>query len=389
MASSDGSAIMKICILGSSLEKALKGEFVGGAEKQCALIAKALATRGHEVFVLESNDSEEKNKYVGKVKIVHTWRAERGLPALRFFTYRMPSLLKRFIEINPDVIYCRGTSMYGACLALAVKWHKKKFVWAVASDWDLNSDLTYIRASNYRLYGKLHKGPIFNLSAKTLLKFSDMVFCQTLEQLEQVKDKKQNAVIIPNICEQTDMLEAHPDDKTNSTCLWVGKFTGTKGESELLELAKLLPKIKFRAVGHVSKEFKGLDIYKKLLAQRNIILLGRMQHHELMREYSKAHLLVHTAPAEGFSNVFLEAWACSCPVVSLNVNPNKLLTEQKVGIYVEGDIKRMAEEVKRLLADPKTRSVMGREGRKYVITTHSIEKVTDRIENAFMTVCYD
>jgi len=96
-----------------------------------------------------------------------------------------------------------------------------------------------------------------------------------------------------------------------------------------------------------------------------------------------------TAPAEGFSNVFLEAWACGCPVISLNVNPNKLLTDQKVGLCVEGDIKQMAKEVKRLLADPKTRSGMGREGRKYVITTHSIEKVTDRIENAFMTVCYD
>ncbi|MHC4628735.1 MAG: glycosyltransferase family 4 protein [Planctomycetota bacterium] len=374
---------MRICILGESIEKALNGEFLGGTEKQCALIAKALAAKGHEVFVLEPGSNAEKKKRVGNVWVVHTWDNTRGIPALRFVTYRMPSLLRRIKEISADVIYCRGTAMYAACLLLTVRGGDSKFVWALAAQHDLDACLTHTRTFNGSLYRRLNTGPIFNLSARILMKYSDMVFCQTLEQFVIAEKSRRNTAIIPSIFDQMAIPETSVSREPSAVGLWVGKFTGSKGERELLELAKLLPDVKFRAVGHVSKEFRGSPLYDQIVHQENIILTGRLQQAELMCEYSKSPLLVHTAPAEGFSNVFLEAWACGCPVVSLNVDPNKLLSDGNLGFCAGGDVEQMARQVKCLFADPEARRVMARGGKEYVRTVHSIEKVVGTIEEAF------
>lgn len=377
---------MRICILGESIEKALNGEFLGGAEKQCALIAKTLSARGYEVFVLDPGSDAEKKKRVGNVWVVRTWDNTKGIPGLRFVTYRMPSLLRRIKAISADVIYCRGTNMYAACLLLTVRSGDSKFVWALAAEQDLDARLTYTRTYNGSLYRRLNAGPIFNLSARILMKYSDMVFCQTLEQFEIAKKSHQNAVIIPNICDQTNAPKTCPDKKAEAECLWVGKFTGSKGEKELLELAKLLPDVKFRAVGHVSKEFERSTLYDQIVGQKNIILTGHLQQTELVSEYSNSPQLIHTGPAEGFSNTFLEAWTYGCPVVSLNVNPNKLLSDGNLGFCAGGDIEQMARQMERLFADPEARNVMARKGKKYVRTTHSIEKVVDGIEKALTSM---
>lgn len=377
---------MRICIFGQSIEKALNGEVLGGAEKQCALIAKALSARGYEVFVLESGCNPEKERRVGNVRVVRTWDNTKGIPALRFATYRMPSLLKKIKAISADVIYCRGTSMYAACLSLTVKGSDSKFVWALAAEQDLDASLTYTRTYNGSLYRRLNAGPIFNLSARILMKYSDMVFCQTNEQLEIAEKSHQNAIIIPNICDQTNASKTYPDKRAKAECLWIGKFTGSKGEKELVELAKLLPDVKFRAVGNVSKEFERSALYDQIVGQKNIILTGHLQQTELVSEYLNSPLLIHTGPAEGFSNTFLEAWAFGCPVVSLNVNPNKLLSDGNLGFCAGGDIELMASRVEHLLADPEATNKMARKGKKYVGTTHSIEKVVDRIEKALTTI---
>ena len=296
---------MKICILGNGIDKALCGDYDGGAERQSALIAVALSRRGHQVVVLETDASAKARVLPEGVKLVPAWSRDRGLSGLRFLTYRMPSLLRAVRDADPDVIYCRGASMYAACLMLALRGRRHRFVWHLAAQQDVEPRLTYARTFNCSPYTWLHAGPIFNLSARMLLKYADRVICETREELDVVNRKRRDASIVPTICERIVASKTTPGD----VCLWVGKFTGIKGERELLELAKTLPEMRFRAVGHVSRQFADSSLYREIVSQSNIHLVGRLQHNDLMREYPSAALLVHTAPAEGFSNVFLEAWA--------------------------------------------------------------------------------
>jgi len=46
----------------------------------------------------------------------------------------------------------------------------------------------------------------------------------------------------------------------------------------------------------------------------------------------------------------------------------------------------LAEKIRRLLADPEARRVMGQRGREKVLESFGIELVTDRIENVYRAV---
>lgn len=40
---------------------------------------------------------------------------------------------------------------------------------------------------------------------------------------------------------------------------------------------------------------------------------------------------------EGFPNVFIEAWACGIPVLSLYVDPGSIIERENLGVIVRGD----------------------------------------------------
>jgi glycosyltransferase involved in cell wall biosynthesis len=378
---------MKIVILGGNCEKALNGTFVGGAEKQTALIAQLLAARGHDTTILESAVGNNPNSLIHGVKIVQSWRCDKGLPAIRSLTYRLPSLLKRIAEITPDIVYSRATSLYGALLACFAHRLGYKFVWGLAGDQDVNLRLSYLRTLNLGLYDRFNRGFIFNLAAKTLLKKADLIIAQTTEQYDYIAPRGCQTIVIPNIYKADPHLittmQAEPFS-TNNTCLWVGKFTGSKGEAELLEIARLLPSVQIRVVGHVETNFEQTALFLAIKKQENILLLGRLPYDKLYKEYIQADILIHTAPAEGFSNVFLEAWAAKLPVISLVVNPNSLLSASGLGFHANGDLRNMASKIDEFLRSPELRKIVGEKSRAYVASIHAAHIVSEQYESAFL-----
>ncbi len=103
---------MNICILGGNVKKALEGEYVGGAEKQAALISNGLASLGHTVFVLESSPKQSGMGCVNGIQVIQSWCTTKGIPGIRSLAYRLPALYKKICQINPEIIYSRGVGIY-------------------------------------------------------------------------------------------------------------------------------------------------------------------------------------------------------------------------------------------------------------------------------------
>jgi glycosyltransferase involved in cell wall biosynthesis len=373
---------MKIIIIGENIKKALKNQYVGGAEKQTALLAKTLVSLNHHVCIMDSELREQKITEVDSVKVLQSWNPSKGFSVLRSLFYRLPSLYKKIKQKNPDIIYARGAGIYRSLIAFLFRKGKAKFVWGIAHDHDLQSRIRKI--NNATLYSIITNHLMFKLSTKILVHYAKAIICQTKEQENFLKiaKKAKRAYRIPNICEVSAGNEGRADNKKD--CLWVGKFSGTKGEEEFLLLAKKMPIMNFIAVGHVTADFKNTAVYEKIINQPNIKCVGRLKYNELIALYQKVLLLVHTAPSEGFSNVFLEAWSFGMPVVSLYVDPDRLLQEEGLGYFSAGDIGRMKNQIEDLVHDSILRGNISAKSIDYVAKNHSAAIIGEKFNSLLM-----
>jgi glycosyltransferase involved in cell wall biosynthesis len=70
---------------------------------------------------------------------------------------------------------------------------------------------------------------------------------------------------------------------------------------------------------------------------------------EIERYYRHATLLVNTSDAEGFPNSFLQAGKYGVPIVSLNADPDGMLSEYGAGVHCRGSMTKMKQQLCRLI----------------------------------------
>lgn len=374
---------MRIAIIGGEVEPSLRGEYKGGGEKQKALLAIELAAKGHEVAVVQYSDADFKTKRINGVTVFQAYNVKKGIPILRMLTYRLPSFIKAVKEFNPDIVYSRVAGPLQCVVSLLKNTIGYKFVWSIAGNHELGKDLNVVVSKDNHPLSKLHKKYIFDTATAIIRRQADCYITQTQEQTDILSGRDVPIYQISNIFDGWYNPDIKSEDFTTSRCLWVGKFSGIKGEKELLQLAKLLPDVEFRTAGHVTGAFAQTEVYKAIEKQANIIQLGRLDQKQLLDEYKNNALLVHTSPSEGFSNVFLEAWAAGRPVLSLAVDPSGLLSEEGLGYCAKGKVKSLAETINDFLQDPEMCTEIGKRSIAYVRGHHSKEVIVEKYIELF------
>jgi glycosyltransferase involved in cell wall biosynthesis len=76
--------------------------------------------------------------------------------------------------------------------------------------------------------------------------------------------------------------------------------------------------------------------------------MGQLSHEETLREIGNSRALVSTSPMEGFPNVFIEAWACGLPVLSLHVDPGNTIAKEGLGFAAGGNMDKLIEAMDNL-----------------------------------------
>jgi glycosyltransferase involved in cell wall biosynthesis len=110
----------------------------------------------------------------------------------------------------------------------------------------------------------------------------------------------------------------------------------------------------------------------------NLELLPPRPREELLAEVRRAAAVVTTSSIEGMPNTFLEAWARGIPVLSLEVDPDRRLADDGLGLLAEGSMERFTEQAAALWRDSELRAEIGERGRRFVERTHSPDAVADR-----------
>lgn len=361
----------KICIV-------MGGHFsstIGGAQLQAQFIVDQLVLTGkYDIYYLARHvapDFKPIGYSVFKIK-------DMGRLSNNSFLMDAIPLYRALKQINPDVIYQRGLKGHTAICALFSKLNAKKMVFHIAHDYDV-CPTKYLSKS---LLSKLDK-----IAATFSLRYVSHIVAQSGSQKELLlKNLGLDAsLVFPNMV----MLpkETKSQSSTNTKITWVANFKEVKQPEvfvELVERFKDREDVEFVMIGRDGgKEHYGWlhDRMKKL---HNLRYLGELSIDEVNRELSTTDIFVNTSKAEGYPNTFLQAWIRRVPVVSLNVDVEKLLERRILG-RLAGSFDGLVNAINELIDSPALRQAIGDKAEQYVLANNS-PAIIQNLVNLFESV---
>lgn len=161
--------------------------------------------------------------------------------------------------------------------------------------------------------------------------------------------------------------------KISNYLLYVGNTYPHKNITKLLD-AMLILNFKFKISNlkliivcprdvfaqRLSKEIRSRDLEKQ------VILKGYLQSPELKKLFQKASAYISPSLAEGFGISGLNAMASNTPVICSDIPTFREIYGEAVVYFSPKDPKDIAEKIKKVLKDPKTRSDLVKNGKEQV-----------------------
>ena len=176
--------------------------------------------------------------------------------------------------------------------------------------------------------------------------------------------------IVPNGLD-TEFFHHSGQRRRANTLLFVGNTDDIKkGAIFAVKALRHLPTVvKLRIVDEPApvKTLLWEQVEKLGLADR-VVFTGRLSEEKLREEYARCTLLVQPSLFEGFGLPAAEALSCQTPVVATDVGAVGEVITEDVGVLVSpGNPEKLAEGVKRLLANASLRRDMGAAGRERMV----------------------
>jgi glycosyltransferase involved in cell wall biosynthesis len=373
---------MRICFWGY-IADALKGKTGGGGELQIALMAKTLAGSGHEVVVVDL-DIAEKFVTDDGIEVYPVKGYNNGIKMLRTFTHRLPGLYSVLKSLNADVYYCRIREYRHIIVYWAARKVNAKFILGLASDLDILDIRTRYRhfySSNIKDLWGVFNGFSSEIVYPFLLRKADCVLVQHQGQKELLERKGITSVVFPNVIDTSGIKPV--TDPERNYFVYVGSLDKRKGFKDFFRVVQLSPLHSFKVIGS-PRDKTGNHYYEKLRAFKNVELTGRLSHEETVRQISNSRALISTSPMEGFPNIFLEAWACGIPVLSLYVDPGGVIEKEGLGEVFHGNVDNLVSAINNLCDS----NGFTERARAYIKGNHELNADRIRkINDLFINIC--
>jgi glycosyltransferase involved in cell wall biosynthesis len=337
----------------------------GGAEVQQIWVGRALAARGFDVRFISYAPGPGREETHDGIRFHTLPLSSRGGEALPGAS--IGSFWRALSRANADVYYQRCAGSLTGTVGLYARLHRRAFIFSVANDRDLDGH--FLKTS------RVHQAALYRLG----LRLASAIVVQSDTQARLLRERwGREGVLISSACPIPE--GPLPPAARRQGALWVGNLLPKKRPALLTELAAALPEIPFTMIAPATGDPAFVTAVRdRVRACPNIRHVPRVPYAGMLAYYRDAALLLSTSSAEGFPNVFLEAWANRMPVVSLEIDPDELLCGKGLGVHAK-TLDEMLAAVRRLVADPAEREAIGERAQAYVRDRHAPEAVGERYE---------
>lgn len=339
----------------------------GGAEVQLYYLAAELAKdKKFDVHFVVGDFNQSSFEIIRGVKLYKFFNPNSKLKYIRgvFAFIRLWKLLKK---INANIYMQRAAGLETGEVALFAKINKKKFIYMAANDEDVNKKFpSYLQ----KKFIHFIRWQLFKFG----LKNSDLIFIQNESQKNNLKNNYNKKGIIRKSAHYIDNIKFNIK---KDFILWVGKADSyIKQPKIFIDLARSFPKKKFIIICPISNDenyFKKIkNEAKKIL---NLKFIDYVPFNEIDDYFLKAKIFINTSKTEGFPNTFIQATKNRTPILSLNVNPDKILEKYNIGKCAYGDFNKMKKYLEYFLNNNNSWQTMSNNAFKYADKNHNLKKI--------------
>jgi glycosyltransferase involved in cell wall biosynthesis len=391
MAPSDARPI-RVCFispLGYGLYNEASGVPFGGAEVQFALLSRELARDpAYDVCVLVTVTGESGTERRDNVTIIKRTAGGRRAPdpdrswleapaRWRGYLSALFEMFRLFKTIDADVYIHGGAGVELGAYALICRLLGRPLAYVVMSTADLDEPWGNVAGPLKRLFP-------FGL------RLAHTIVCETEDQCASLEARYgRRGVLIRTGHEIPDRLPAGAEEGKKSGVLWVGRCLPLKQPEVFLDLAARVPNESCDML--VMRDNEHPDLWQRVwdrgAAMPNVTLhRSPVPWAEVNRLFANAKLFVSTSTYEGFPNTFVQAAMAATPVLSLNVDPDRVLTKHRIGFCAGGSFERLAAEAERLCAAEPERAAMGRRAWTYAREHHDLHRVAGALQELVRTL---
>jgi glycosyltransferase involved in cell wall biosynthesis len=327
----------------------------GGIEAHCEQLYSLLAQQGYHVTVFA------RQQYVGRTK-PYEYKGVHVIPLPcvknKFLEAFLHTLIGIFAAVKhkPDILHIHaiGPSFFAPFarmlgMKVVVTNHGpdyERIKWGMAAR-------TFLRLSE--LIGMIFSSKV--IAVAPFIKDNHKRFGSKITVIP-------NGVVVMDTVQDEDMIRQF-DLVHGKYILSVGRFVPEKGFIDLIDAFENFQKenqpfaadFKLVIVGKADHETAySLEIEKRAVANRNIVLTGYLTGRALQEIYSHAGLFVLASYHEGLSLALLEALGYGVSCVASDIPSNHFVELEQQRYYSVGNVHDLAARIDRYLGEPLTSS---------------------------------
>ncbi len=340
-------------------------DFIGGAEVQQVLLAKALARKNYRVSFISFDFGQPDDCVIDGVSVYKICKPGEGLPVLKFAHPFLSSLWRALNAANASILYQRSASRLTGLVSAYAKRNRSGFIYAGAHDTDFIPGQELMPSMRDKLlyrYG---------------LRNADTVVVQSPHQAKLLESAYgASGTLIGSCCVQP----SEPSVAKDIDVLWVGTFRSWKRPELFIELAKACPERQFAMIGGPASDEPSpyLEAQEAAKSIDNLQLNGFMPYAQTETYFDRAKVFVNTSVWEGFPNTFLQAWSRKVPTLAFF--DASTLGENAGHRNAVGNVSEAVEVIQSLLADERTLARTGQQCYDYYERFHTLAAVIAQYE---------
>ena len=365
-------------------------------------MSKGLVERGHDVIVY-TTDAKDLHSRINNDNVEIDGIKVQYLRNISMFTVKKsrffitPRILSRVKEElrTFDVIHLHE---YRTFQNMTVAYYARKY------------GIPYVLQAHGSLPKTLGKQKLKwiydNLYGFRLLQDASKVIALSKAEAEQYKNmdvRSENIVIIPNGIDLSEFRNlphkgffkrkfgiGH-DEKI---VLFLGRISRIKGVDILVrafaQLTKKLNNVKLVIAGPDYGQLNEIKTLSNTLnTANNVLITGPLYGKDKLAAYVDSEVYVLPSRYEIWGMTVLEAYACSKPVITSNVQGlSSLVVPGETGLLFEtGNAEELAKALLYLLLNPEKKVQMGIRGKKLVSEKYAMVKVVGALEATYRQIC--